>query len=148
MKSIDFPLVQSVPPVIELFGFSSVIVTGAMIPVLSEPLNTLGIFSPVFKNIDHISAHSLSGDETGKIVTLKDFSIGFIYFRQCDFFVPDERKSPYSFLLSSPLFQGVDFGIHTIDSKFSLEAPDDFPDEKIFSLDIKDGELTFRNESI
>lgn len=120
-------------PITEIYGFPTLIDTGAVIPVFALPQYMLEKgFNAELKIADtHISG--FGGKCDGNVYTLKNIEIGELKFPTMDVFAPKDIK-PFlknPIILSATLFHDTIYKIDTVSDKFTVNIPND-------SLCIKD----------
>lgn len=125
-------------PIIKLYGTTALIDTGAVIPTFSLPTKILENFFNAKIVLDNAKIKGFGGICQGKIYLLENFKIGELIFEKIEVFVPNTTVTLHPFLLSASMFAGLKYCIDTIESKLTIEIPDneDF-NRNFFIKDLK-----------
>ena len=142
MKEFSIPLKKDYQrPVIELYNLSTLIDTGAVIPVFSI---VPAIFEKYFDSKLILKDGFISGfggDERGSVYSIKNFEIGKLIFKDFEVFVPREPNLKFPFLLSATLFYGMNYEFDTINGNFIVKMADDQKFERDFRIKELRGKL-------
>ena len=142
MKEFSIPLKKNYErPVIELYGLSTLIDTGAIIPVFSMEVSNIKRYFDVTLVLDDGFIGGLDGVARGSVYSIKNFEVGKLIFKDFEFFVPRESRIKYSFLLSATLFYGMDYEFDTINGKFIVRMKDEQNFERDFKIKSLHGRL-------
>ena len=142
MKEFSIPLKKDYQrPVIELYRLSTLIDTGAVIPVFSiYPV----IFEKYFESkliSDDGFIEGFGGEERGSVYSIKNFQVGELIFNDFEVFVPREPHLKFPFLLSATLFYGMEYTIDTINNNFIVRMKDEQSFEREFKIKDIHGKL-------
>lgn len=142
MKEFSIPLKNLYErPVIELYGLPALIDTVAVIPVFFMSPTIIEKFFETKLVLSNTSIGGLGGYEKGSVYSVSEFKVGDLIFEDFEFFVPDEPKFRFQFLLSATLFYGMDYEFDTINGKFIVRMKDDQPLKRDFKVKNLDGKL-------
>lgn len=111
-------------PIIDLYGISTIIDTGAVIPTFSIAPFILERSFCGKKLIENISIGGFGGKSYGDLYSIENFKVGDINYSHLDVFVPYKPVTRHPFLLSATMFYGTNYSINTIDSKLIIEKND------------------------
>ena len=126
MKEISIPLLNKYErPIIQLYNLSAMIDTGAVIPVFFIAPAIIEKFFEMKLILSNTSIGGLGGYEKGSVYSVSEFKIGELTFENFEFFVPDEPKFRFQFLLSATLFYGMEYTFDTINGKFIVRMTDE-----------------------
>ena len=142
MKEFSIPLLNKYErPIIKLYNLSAMIDTGAVIPVFFISPVIIEKFFEMKLVLSNTSIGGLGGSEKGSVYSISEFKVGDLIFEDFEFFVPDEPKFRFQFLLSATLFYGMDYEFDTINGKFIVRMKDDQPLKRDFKIKDLDGRL-------
>ncbi len=128
-------------PVIELYGVSTIIDTGAMIPTFSLPIPLLEKAFKAKLVMEEASFGGFGGKCEGAIYSLENFQVGVLNFAPLEVFVPKIPVGNHPFLMSASMLYGTEYCFNTYESKFMVTIPDGFSLSRDFRLKYLQGEL-------
>lgn len=141
MKEFSIPLKKNYQrPVIELYNLSTLIDTGAVIPVFSMEISNIKKYFETTLILSDGVIGGFDGIVRGSVYSVKNFQVGELIFNDFEVFVPREPKVKYPFLLSATLFYGMEYTFDTINENFIVKMKD----EQSFERDFKIKELNGR----
>ena len=135
-------------PVINLYGMTTLIDTGAVIPTFSlsvELLKNMFNAKLIFQNAQ---IGGFGGNCFGDIYSLENFKVGKLIFDVLEVFVPKNSITKHPFLLSSTMFSGMDYDFDTINSKFIISLPEKMDFHREFHLKDLKGKLYTQTKMI
>lgn len=142
MKEFSIPMKKDYQrPVIELYRLSTLIDTGAVIPVFSI---VPAVFEKYFETkliFKNESIEGFGGKERGSVYSIKNFQIGELIFNDFEVFVPTRPKIQFPFLLSATLFYGMEYTFDTINGNFIVRMKDEQKFERDFKIKELNGKL-------
>ena len=142
MKEFSIPLKKMYErPVIKLYRLSTLIDTGAVIPVFSIEPAIIEKYFDTKLILETGFIGGFGGREKGSVYSIKNFEIGELKFKDFDVFVPNKPKLRFPFLLSATLFYGMDYQFDTINEKFIVRMKDDQSLNRDFKIKDLDGRL-------
>lgn len=142
MKEFSIPLLNKYErPIIKLYNLSAMIDTGAVIPVFFISPVIIEKFFETKLILSNTSIGGLGGSEKGSVYSISEFKVGELTFENFEFFVPDEPKFRFQFLLSATLFYGMEYTFDTINGKFIVRMKDNQPLKRDFKVKNLDGKL-------
>lgn len=142
MKEFTIPLKKKYErPIIELYGLSALIDTGAVIPVFSREPEFIRKFFDSKLILKDGFIGGIGGYEKGSVYSIKNFEIGELKFKDFEVFVPLNPRIRFPFLLSATLFYGMDYEFDTINGKFIVRMKDEQSFERDFKIKDLDGRL-------
>ena len=142
MKEFSIPLKKMYErPVIKLYRLSTLIDTGAVIPVFSIEPAIIEKYFDTKLILETGFIGGFGGREKGSVYSIKNFEIGELKFKDFDVFVPNKPKLRFPFLLSATLFYGMDYEFDTINEKFIVRMKDDQSLNRDFKIKDFDGRL-------
>ena len=123
MKEFSIPIqIKYERPFIELYKLPALIDTRSVIPVVSLYPAMIEKF---FEMKLILSNQFVEGYEKGSVYSVSEFKIGDLIFEDFEFFVPDDPKFSFPFLLSATLFYGMEYTFDTINGKFIVRITDE-----------------------
>ncbi len=126
MKEFSIPLKHKYErPIIELYGLSALIDTGAVIPMISEAPTILEEKFFGKKILDNGTIGGIGGETDGWVYSIPNFQIGDLVFENFEVFVPYESDLKFQILLCAPMFYGMSYTFDTIEEKFTVKMRDD-----------------------
>ena len=142
MKEFSIPLKKSYQrPVIELYNLSTLIDTGAVIPVFSI---VPAVFEKYFESkliLENRFIGGFGGEERGSVYSIKNFQVGELIFNDFEVFVPDEPRLKFPFLLSATLFYGMKYTFDMINNNLIVRMKDEQKFEREFKIKELNGKL-------
>ena len=142
MKEFSIPLKKKYErPIIEIYGLSALIDTGAVIPVFSIEPAIIKKFFDTKLILETGFIGGIGGFERGSVYSIKNFEIGDLKFNNFETFVPFNPRIRFPFLLSATLFYGMDYEFDTINEKFIVRMKDEQSSEREFKIKDLDGRL-------
>ena len=142
MKEFSIPLKKKYErPIIEIYGLSALIDTGAVIPVFSIEPAIIKKFFDTKLILETGFIGGIGGFEKGSVYSIKNFEIGELKFNDFEVFVPFNPRIRFPFLLSATLFYGMDYEFDTINEKFIVRMKDEQSSEREFKIKDLDGRL-------
>ena len=142
MKEFSIPLKKDYErPVIELYNLSTLIDTGAIIPVFSMEVSNIKKYFDIKLVLQDGFIGGFDGIVRGSVYSIKNFEVGKLIFNDFEVFVPREPKVKYPFLLSATLFYGMDYEFDTINGNFIVKMKDEQKFERDFKIKELRGQL-------
>ena len=142
MKEFSIPLKKDYErPVIELYNLSTLIDTGAIIPVFSMEVSNIKKYFDIKLVLQDGFIGGFDGIVRGSVYSIKNFEVGKLIFNDFEVFVPREPKVKYPFLLSATLFYGMDYEFDTINGNFIVKMKDEQKFEREFKIKELRGQL-------
>ena len=142
MKEFSIPLKKDYEhPVIELYNPSTLIDTGAIIPVFSLEVSNIKKYFDIKLVLQDGFIGGFDGIFRGSVYSIKNFEVGKLIFNDFEVFVPREPKVKYPFLLSATLFYGMDYEFDTINGNFIVKMKDEQKFEREFKIKELRGQL-------
>lgn len=142
MKEFSIPLKKDYErPVIELYNLSTLIDTGAIIPVFSMEVSNIKKYFDIKLILQDGFIGGFDRIVRGSVYSIKNFEVGKLIFNDFEVFVPREPKVKYPFLLSATLFYGMDYEFDTINGNFIVKMKDEQKFERDFKIKELRGQL-------
>lgn len=142
MKEFSIPLKKDYErPVIELYNLSTLIDTGAVIPVFSMEVPNIKKYFDIELVLKDGFIGGFDGMVRGSVYSVKNFEVGKLIFNDFEVFVPKKPKLQYPFLLSATLFHGINYEIDNINGNFIVRMKDEQKFERDFKIKDLDGRL-------
>lgn len=142
MKEFSIPLKKDYQrPVIELYNLSTLIDTGAVIPVFSMEVPNIQKYFETKLILDDGYIGGFDGIVKGSVYSIKNFQVGELIFNDFEVFVPKKPRLQYSFLLSATLFFGMEYTFDMINNNFIVRMKDEQKFEREFKIKNLNGKL-------
>ena len=135
MKEFSIPLKKDYQrPVIELYNLSTLIDTGAIIPVFSMEVSNIKKYFDIKLVLQDGIIGGFDGFVKGSVYSIKNFQVGELIFNDFEVFVPVKPTLQFSFLLSATLFYGMSYEVDNINEKFTVRMKDEQNLERDFKI--------------
>ena len=142
MKEFSIPLKKDYErPVIELYNLSTLIDTGAIIPVFSMEVSNIKKYFDIKLVLQDGFIGGFDGIVRGSVYSIKNFEVGKLIFNDFEVFVPKKPRLQYPFLLSATLFHGINYEIDNINGNFVVRMKDEQKFEREFKIKELRGQL-------
>lgn len=142
MKKFSIPLLPGYHrPVFECYSFTSILDTGAILPVFSVYAIVLEKVLNAELVLKDTTITGFGGEDPGDIYKTRDFKLGNLLFKELEFFVPKTIKLQYPFLFSATMFYGTAYEVDTIHNLLNVTLEDNDNMERDFKIKDLKGKL-------
>ncbi len=126
MKNLTLRLIpEYLRPVISLYNTQTLIDTGAIIPVISLPMEKLQVRFQAEIVKENIAIGGFGGGVSqGNIYSLKNFYIRDWHFKKFECFVPRAQERKFPIMLSASVFLDIDYEFKPQNHQLILKIPD------------------------
>lgn len=125
----------------ECYSFTSILDTGAILPVFSVYPIVLEKVLNAELVLKDTSITGFGGEDPGSLYLTRNFKLGDLLFKELEFFAPKEIKLKFPFLFSATMFYGTAYEIDTIHNLFNVTLKDNDNMERKFKIKNLNGRL-------
>ena len=144
MHKFQIPMMGFRRPVIKLYGENALIDTGAIVPVISVPVELMKLAWSATLIKEGVEIGGIGGQSQGDIYALKNFCVGDLVFDKIEVFVPHIPDTQFKYLLSATMFHNTkySFDVQNTDNQiFTVQVPENEPLHRVFEVKDLEGKL-------